>query len=89
MGISTLISEIIMGGEGIVGARDEGIEVGRGVAISGEVVLSRPFLAFHLRLLLGRHPFSLSCCIQYFCPFKCTENYSRGIDSFFSEKENP
>ena len=39
MGISTLIGEIIMGGEEIVGARDEGIEVGRGVAISGEDVV--------------------------------------------------
>ena len=40
MGIYTLIGEIIMGGEGIVGARDEGIEVRRGVAISGEDVVA-------------------------------------------------
>ena len=39
MGISTLIGEIIIGGEGIVGARDEGIEVGRGVSISEEDVV--------------------------------------------------
>ena len=38
MGISTLIGEIIMG-EGIVGARDEGIKVETSVAILGEDVL--------------------------------------------------
>ena len=36
LGISTLIVEIIIGGVGIREERDEEIEVGIGVAISGE-----------------------------------------------------